>query len=342
MNQVYPIRCAAIAALALTVGGCTMKEQDAPALTGPSEFGQSITVTASPDVLTQDGASQSVITVLARGANGAPLSNLSLRAEIVVQDAPTDFGRLSARNIVTGSSGQATVVYTAPASPAGPVVDAFTLVNIQVTPIGTDFGNSTSRITTLRLVPNGGIIVPPDGLRPAFTFTPAAPTDNQDILFDASTSEAPANNPIVRYQWNFGDGGTATGITTTYAYSTPGTYTVTLTVTDAHGRSRSTSRTIAVGEGAGPTPQFNFSPVAPAPGQDVFFNASQSTAAAGRRLVSYGWVWGDGTTTTDEDPLTSKRYTSPGTYRVTLTVTDDAGRTATSAPTNVVVAVPAP
>ena len=40
--------------LALT-GACTMKNQDAPPLTGPSEFAQSIGIAVSPDVLPQDG-----------------------------------------------------------------------------------------------------------------------------------------------------------------------------------------------------------------------------------------------------------------------------------------------
>jgi PKD repeat protein len=61
----------------------------------------------------------------------------------------------------------------------------------------------------------------------------------------------------------------------------------------------------------------------------VFFNASESTAAAGRRIVSYRWVFGDGTTSND-GPLTSQAFANAGTYVVTLTVTDDLGSTATA------------
>ena len=68
-----------------------MKDQDAPPLTGPSEFSQSITIAVSPDVLPQDGASQSFITVTARDANAQPIRNLTLRTETRVGGTP---GRL--------------------------------------------------------------------------------------------------------------------------------------------------------------------------------------------------------------------------------------------------------
>lgn len=307
--------------------GCTMKNQEAPPLTGPSEFGLSVTLTASPDILTQDGASQSSINITALDANGQPARNLSLRAEILVGFMPVDFGRLSARNVVTDSTGRAALVYTAPLGSAVGV-DTGTVVTITATPIGTDFSNSTPRFVSIRLVPPGAVI-PPDGLQPRFTFTPSAPDDHQPVLFDASTSEAPPNNPIVRYEWNFGDGrGTAAGATTSYSYRDPGTYIVTLTVFDAFNRAASTSQSITVGAGTGPTASFTFSPTEPLPNQQVNFNAAASTAAPGRRLVSYEWNFGDGTANATGVQV-AHTYPAIGTYVVTLTVTDDVGRRAT-------------
>ncbi len=86
-----------------------MKDQDAPPLAGPSEFSQSITITVSPDVLPQDGASQSFITVTARDANSNPMRNVTVRTETRVDGTPVDFGMLSARSVVTGSDGKATL-----------------------------------------------------------------------------------------------------------------------------------------------------------------------------------------------------------------------------------------
>lgn len=53
------------------------------------------------------------------------------------------------------------------------------------------------------------------------------------VTFDASDSTDDVG--IISYEWDFGDGTTGTGITTTHIYTKPGTYTVTLTVKDAAG-----------------------------------------------------------------------------------------------------------
>ncbi len=318
-------------ALAVTAiaAGCTMKSQDAPPLTGPSELGTSITVTVSPDILTQDGSSQSLVTILARDSKGNALRNLSLRAEIEVGGVRTDFGSLSARNLVTDSSGRATLVYTSPAAPGGPAVDTNTTVNIVVTPIGSDFGNSSVRLATIRLVPSG-VVIPADGLQPAFTFTPTSPADHQNVLFDASASTAPSNNPIVTYSWNFGDGRPDSGRSVSHAFNSPGTYVVTLTVADQFNRTASTSQTIDVAGGTAPTASFLTSPATPRVGENVNFNASASKAAAGRTIRSYDWDFGDGTQKTTTGPITAHDYQTSGTFTVTLVVTDDVGRTATA------------
>lgn len=317
--------CAAIAA------SCTMKDQGAPPLTGPSEFSTSISVAATPDVLPTDGGSQALVTITAFDANGAPLRNVSLRAEIRVNGTPADFGTLSARNVVTDSAGRATLVYTAPFIQGG--VDTGTVVEIGVTPMGINFANAVTRTTSIRLVPPG-VVVPPDGLQPNFTFTPSNPTESQNVFFDGTSSKSPALNPIAAYRWDFGDGSSAAGLTANHAYATAGTYVVKLTISDALSRSAFTTKTITVGAGPVPTASFVFSPTDPVVNQAVNFNASASTAAAGRRIVSYTWDFGDGTPiVTNGVPVASHGYGSARTYTVTLTVADDIGRTNTTSRT---------
>ena len=78
-----------------------------------------------------------------------------------------------------------------------------------------------------------------------FTYTPEHPTVNQTVIFDASFSYDP-DGMIVSYDWDFGDGATASGVVVTHAYSVAGNYTVTLIITDDSGATNSTSRLITV------------------------------------------------------------------------------------------------
>jgi hypothetical protein len=58
--------------------------------------------------------------------------------------------------------------------------------------------------------------------------------------------------------------------------------------------------------------------------QAAEFNASASTAGAGRQIVSYAWNFGDGTS--GSGALISHVFTAPGTYTIRMTVTDSAGQ----------------
>ena len=312
---------------AVLVASCTMKKQEAPPMTGPSEFGTSVNVSVSPDILTQDGASQSVVTVSAMNSGGQPVRNMSLRTEIQVNFQPVDHGSLSARNIVTDSNGRATFVYTAPRS-NGTGVDTYSIVTICVTPVGSDFLNSAPRYASIRLVPQG-VVLPPDGLQPVFTFAPTQPSDNQQVLFDATPSQSSQTNPIRKWEWNIGDGDRGEGRTVGHSFEDPGTYIVTLTISDEWGRSASTSQPIDVGPGLAPGAVFTFSPTEPLPTDQINFNAAQSRAAPGRRIVSYKWDMGDGSPAKTGVQV-SHTYNKIGTFVVTLTVVDDVGRVGTA------------
>ena len=316
------IRRTATAAALLAAASCTMKTQEAPPLTGPSEFGTSVGVQVTPDVLQLDGASQSVVVVQVQDSASQPLRNVPLRADIVVGGQVVDFGSLSSKSLVTNGDGRATIVYTAPASSS----ESEAIVDIAVTPVGSNYQNATARSASIRLVPTG-IRVPPSDMTPSFTFAPDAPTEKTNVLFDASGS----TGSIDQYRWDFGDGSTGSGRTTTHAFSGPGTYFVRLTVVDGLGRSTSTTRSITVGQGALPTANFTFSPTDPVVGDTINVNGTQSTAAVGRRIITWAWNFGNGESASG--PLATVRYTVARTYTITLTVTDDIGRTHTTSRT---------
>src|SRR6188508_2153203 len=246
MTRAGIVRMGLVAGALAVAGACTMNNQEAPPLTGPSELAQSIAISVSPDVLPQDGASQSFITVTARDANSRPIRNLTMRTETRVGGLPVDFGVLSARNVVTGTDGRATLVYTAPPSPAVSP-DSFLVVDVVVTPFGSDYSNSNPRSAAIRLVPE-------------FSISPAAVADHQTALFDASASRG----SIASYEWNFGDGDHDTGRTVDHDYESPGTYVVRLTIVDPYGRTASKSQSLTVGPSTQqPTAVFVFSPTAP-------------------------------------------------------------------------------
>ena len=176
--------------------------------------------------------------------------------------------------------------------------------------------NSTTRSVTVSPTPNQAPVA-------AFTFSPSSPTTGTAVAFSAAGSYDP-DGSLVAYAWQFGDGGTGSGVTASHAYSLPGTYTVTLTVTDNNGATNSTTRSVTVSPtpNQAPVASFTFSPSSPTVGAAVSFNAGASYDPDGS-LVAYAWQFGDGST--GSGIAVAHAYASAGTYTATLTVTDNNG-----------------
>ena len=175
-----------------------------------------------------------------------------------------------------------------------------------------------------------------------FTFSPASPAPGEWVQFDASASYDP-DGTIVDYRWDFdGDGVMdATGQTAFYSYAAPGVYSVRLVVTDNQGASDDEVKSVVVAApNRPPVAQFTISPSPALVGAPVTFNASSSYDPDGF-ITDYRWdLNGDGTIDASGQ-ITSYTYFTPGTYQVTLYVTDNAGATAQSTQT-LQVAVPGP
>jgi chitodextrinase len=83
----------------------------------------------------------------------------------------------------------------------------------------------------------------------SFTFSPTPIVKNvTTVNFNAAASTAATGHILVKYDWNFGDGTSATGMTPQHIFTTTvaGTYTVTLTVTDDVGQTKVTTATVTV------------------------------------------------------------------------------------------------
>jgi len=161
----------------------------------------------------------------------------------------------------------------------------------------------------------------------SFFYNPLNPVENETINFDASTS-SDSDGSIVSYEWDFGDGSTATGMTVSHSYGATGKYKVTLTVTDSDGAQKSIYKYVTVSEAGSntpPVPSFTYSPSNPSPGDSVSFDASASYDEDGT-IQLYIWDWGDGSQLEEKTlPTVIHSWNTDGEYTVTLTVRDNNG-----------------
>jgi hypothetical protein len=79
---------------------------------------------------------------------------------------------------------------------------------------------------------------------PTGAFTVSGASADLPVTFTASASDP--DGTIASYSWNFGDGTTATGATTSHVYGIGGTYSVTLTITDNGGVTSSVTHDVTV------------------------------------------------------------------------------------------------
>ncbi|NNE34804.1 MAG: PKD domain-containing protein, partial [Rhodothermales bacterium] len=169
------------------------------------------------------------------------------------------------------------------------------------------------------------VVTAPQNVPPIASFTAAPSSGTAPLLVSLDASQSSdSDGTLVSYSWSFGDGATGSGQSGAHTYTSPGDYTLQLTVTDDDGASNSQSVTVTVNEGVNEAPAANFS-ATPLSGNApllVSADASASTDADGT-IVSYAWSYGDGTTGTGQ--AVDHTYTSPGTYSLRLTVTDDDG-----------------
>ncbi|WP_159081295.1 PKD domain-containing protein [Nocardioides sediminis] len=146
--------------------------------------------------------------------------------------------------------------------------------------------------------------------------------------FDGSASNDP-DGAVQSYRWSFGDGTSAKSDTPvmTHTYENAGTYTVSLTVLDNLKRSSAPATvqvTVIDPTNVAPTAAFT----ATEAGLRPRFDGSASADPDGT-IKSYAWDFGNGRTSTSQSPRGDYRMTGPGTYLVTLTVTDNDGATHT-------------
>ena len=176
----------------------------------------------------------------------------------------------------------------------------------------------------------------PANVAPVASFTPSHSSGVAPLAVTFNPAASSDDVQIVSYRWDFGDGDTRTmtsAASVSKTFGTPGTYTVILEVTDDVGLSATTSTTVTVMEAEmeqdPPVAAFSASPGSGVAPLAVSFDPAASHDDG--QIVSYLWNFGDGEVRTESTAASlSKTFSTPGSYTVTLQVTDDAGLTATA------------
>lgn len=170
---------------------------------------------------------------------------------------------------------------------------------------------------------------------PVAGFTSNPPCLNAPAQFN-STSSIPSGS-ITGYAWDFGDNsGTASQQNPQHTYTQPGSFDVTLVVYSGDGCTDTVRQTVVVNPL--PAPAFtalNTLGCGPLPVQ-----FSDSSFISAGNIVSWAWDFGDGGTSSQQDPLYV--YNTSGSYPVTLTTTSDSGCVNTLTINNTVTVYPGP
>ncbi|MGO9371098.1 MAG: PKD domain-containing protein [Syntrophobacteraceae bacterium] len=308
-------------------------------LTGTYTQGGSLTVTISPAAAVSAGAMWNVDGGTTWYASGAVVPNLSVGPHTVAFNTITGWTAPSSQTatITNGATTSLTGTYvqqtqsgslTVTISPTGAVTEgamwnvdggswqsngavvpnlsvgshtvAFSGVQGWTTPL-----NQTVTITSGQTASAIGTYTPIF----AAIFTASRTSGKAPLTVHFTNSSV---GSITKWLWNFGDGTTSKILNPTHTYSRARAYTVTLTVTGAGGTNTCTQPGYITVYAA---PKAHFSAVprsGDAPLQVNFTNESSGI------VTSWLWHFGDGTTSTDENP--AHTYDSPRTYTAKLTV----------------------
>ena len=159
------------------------------------------------------------------------------------------------------------------------------------------------------------------GTAPAASFTPGGGLEGSPIAFSASALPQTPGATISNYSWNFGDGTTGSGQSTSHAFPHPGPFTVALVAMDNYGQlSPTVTRTVIV---ADESPAVSFTAPSGAEGRAINFSVSASDPDGS--ITSVRWNFGRWALGHWREHATHLR---PRPYNVSVTVTDSGGQSA--------------
>jgi len=160
---------------------------------------------------------------------------------------------------------------------------------------------------------------PPQAAFAAYPSTGAAPLA---VRFDGTASRD--DICVAAWQWDFGDGQSASGSIADHTYTSRGAYVAKLTATDAAGNSSQTTKMIEVTapDDVSP-PHASFTPSATSGVAPVTLHFDGSASSDDTGITSFAWDFGDGSAATGA--AVDHAFASAGNFTVRLTVRDAAG-----------------
>jgi len=163
-----------------------------------------------------------------------------------------------------------------------------------------------------------GVFYPPTA---DFELAPDPASTIEAVNF-TDTSTNSSNGEILWREWDFGDGQVVYNETfVSHWFLTKALFNVTLTVGDNNSQTDSITRRVLV-RNLSPAASFTLSPLIPAVGVEVEFNASESRDPDGS-ILEYCWSFGDNNVGNTTSPTITHKFGHSDTYLVTLTVIDD-------------------
>lgn len=120
-------------------------------------------------------------------------------------------------------------------------------------------------------------------------------------------------DPVVSYQWNFGDGNTGTGATPTHVYTVAGDYTISVIITTASGCTDTATVVNGISVGVKPTANFSATPRDVCAKMPVYF-----TDLSTGNITQWLWSFGDGGSSTLQNP--NYQYQDTGHFDVQLII----------------------
>jgi PKD repeat protein len=180
--------------------------------------------------------------------------------------------------------------------------------------IGADAATLLARIAGVRAGRPDNVSVAPTA---AFTLT----CTYLECAFADQSIEGSAT--IAGRLWSFGDGSESTEASGVHTFAARGTYTVTLTVRDVNGLSDSRLLAVSVRpSNVPPTASFAFACV------DLTCKFTDTSVDSDGSVAR--WAWSFGTIGSSSESSPTFTVPAPGTYQVSLTVTDNEGATSTT------------